>query len=125
MMGTVRFSLLCLIFSSLASSCYSQNQDDFQTSLYQLKHEFNQQLNDVEAKLSQKFDARQQDLEERVAKLEELIRIGTLRSCAEYSQYGIKTDGFYMIDPDGPLLGHPPFQVFCNFTSGKAKEKFL
>ena len=26
-----------------------------------------------------------------------------------------------MIDPDGPLLGHPPFQVFCNFTSGSTE----
>ena len=64
------------------------------------------------------FSQRQQDLETRVAKLEELIKIGTLRSCAEYSQYGLKTDDYYLIDPDGPLLGHPPFRVFCNFTAG-------
>ena len=77
---------------------------------------------DLEARLSKleaAFKHREQDLEARVTKLEELIKIGTLRSCAEYSQYGLKTVGYYMIDPDGPLLGQPPFQVFCNFTSGR------
>ena len=64
------------------------------------------------------FSKYQQDLEARVAKLEELIKIGTLRSCAEYSQYGLKNDDYYLIDPDGPLLGQPPFRVFCNFTAG-------
>lgn len=64
---------------------------------------------------------RQNDLESRVEKLEELAKIGTLRTCAEYAQYGLKTSGLYMIDPDGPLLGQPPFQVFCNFTSGESE----
>ena len=85
-----------------SSSCYCQ--DDFEARL---------------SKLEVAFKAREQDLEARVTKLEELIKIGTLRSCAEYSQYGLKTNDYYMIDPDGPLLGEPPFQVFCNFTSGK------
>ena len=35
-----------------------------------------------------------------------------------YAQFGNKTSGLYMIDPDGPLLGQPPFQVFCDFKSG-------
>ena len=68
------------------------------------------------------FSNYQQDLEARVAKLEELIKIGTLRSCAEYSQYGLKNDDYYLIDPDGPLLGQPPFRVFCNFTAGPSVE---
>ena len=63
--------------------------------------------------------SRQDELESRVEMLEELAKIGTLRTCAEYSQYGLKTSGLYMIDPDGPLLGQPPFQVFCDFKSGK------
>lgn len=58
------------------------------------------------------------ELEERVTKLEELGKVATLRSCSEYTDFGLRTDGFYMIDPDGPLVGHPPFQVFCNFTTG-------
>ena len=51
------------------------------------------------------------DLEDRVTKLEDLAKIGTLRSCYEYSQYGLRTSGLYMIDPDGALIGQEPFQV--------------
>ena len=76
-------------------------------------------LEDRLTKLEVAFKRREQDLETRVTKLEELIKIGTLRSCAEYNQYGLKTDDYYMIDPDGPLIGQPPFKVFCNFTSGR------
>ena len=108
----------CLIIVSLSS--FSHCNDDLETRLSKIERgqEKHEELLD---KITQDFEQRQQDLEERVAKLEQLIRIGTLRSCAEYSQYGLKTDGFYMIDPDGPLLGHPPFQVFCNFTSGSTE----
>ena len=60
----------------------------------------------------------EQALEERVAKLEQLAKIGTLRTCAEYTRYGLKSSGMYNIDPDGPLLGSEPFQVFCNFETG-------
>ena len=67
------------------------------------------------------LEARVAKLEEETRKLEETAKVGTLRSCAEYSQYGIKSNGYYQVDPDGPLLGQPPFQVFCNFTSGIAK----
>ena len=57
------------------------------------------------------FKRLKDDLEDRVAKLEDLAKIGTLRSCYEYSQYGLKTSGPYMIDPDGGLIGQEPFQV--------------
>ena len=73
-------------------------------------------------KFKNEMRSRQDDLESRVDKLEELAKIGTLRTCAEYSQYGLKTSGLYMIDPDGPLLGQPPFQVFCDFKSGTNKK---
>ena len=58
-------------------------------------------------------------IEERISKLEQLSRIGTLRSCSEYARYGLEETGAYIIDPDGPLIGQEPFQVFCNFTSGR------
>ena len=51
------------------------------------------------------------NIEDRVTKLEDLAKIVTLRSCFEYSQYGLKTSGSYMIDPDGGLIGQEPFQV--------------
>ena len=63
-------------------------------------------------------------LEERVDKLEELANVATQRTCSEYAKYGLKTNGLYMVDPDGPLLGNPPFQVFCNFDEGINKNSF-
>merc|ERR1712037_793422 len=64
------------------------------------------------------FKRLKDDLEDRVVKLEDLAKIGTLRSCYEYSQYGLKTSGPYMVDPDGGLIGQEPFQVHCNFKTG-------
>ena len=57
------------------------------------------------------FERFRDELEERVAKLEDLAKVGTLRSCSEYSRFGLKKSGPYMIDPDGSLLGEEPFQV--------------
>ena len=58
-----------------------------------------------------KLEVEDPEIEERLTKLEDLAKIGTLRSCFEYSQYGLKTSGAYMIDPDGGLIGQEPFQV--------------
>ena len=49
-------------------------------------------------------------------KLEDLSKVGTLRSCNEYAAFGIKTSGEYTIDPDRPLVGLPPFSVYCRFN---------
>ena len=62
-------------------------------------------------KMEAKLEVTDPEIEERLAKLEDLAKIGTLRSCYEYSQYGLKTSGLYMIDPDGGLIGQEPFQV--------------
>ena len=59
----------------------------------------------------QESRGRVEDLEARVARLEELSKVTVLRSCAEYSQFGFSTSGVYLIDPDGPLLGETPFKV--------------
>jgi len=70
----------------------------------------------------QKFVAlNNKTIEERLDHLEDLSKIHTLRTCEEYRQYGISTSGFFDIDPDGPLIGYEPFQVFCNFESGSTE----
>ena len=43
-----------------------------------------------------------------------------LRSCYEYSEYGLKMSGMYSIDPDGKGIGLPPIEVYCNFDLGKS-----
>merc|ERR1712131_388928 len=65
-----------------------------------------------------KFATLEDDIEDRVSKLEDLSKTGTLRTCAEYTKFGLATSGKFLIDPDGPLIGHKPFMVFCNFTAG-------
>ena len=41
------------------------------------------------------------------------------RSCQDYLESGVTESGIFMIDPDGVGTGSSPFQVFCNFESGK------
>merc|ERR1719282_2142628 len=82
--------------------------------------DFQRLVEDV-AKLKEINAKMEDDIENRVAKLEQLAKIGTLRTCQEYSKFGLASDGVYLIDPDGPLLGHEPFKVFCNFTSGSTE----
>ena len=76
--------LLLVSFYVLISlaSCTIASQDDLELKYYQLERK----LNTITDEYSQKFSGiinknhqREQDLEARVAKLEELIRIGTLR----------------------------------------------
>ena len=103
---------IIILFVLLASSSWGHglNEEDFQSLLSKVE---------ILTTSNEELRSRQDILEDRVAKLEELAKVGTLRTCAEYAQYGLKTSGLYMVDPDGPLLGQPPFQVFCNFDAGK------
>jgi len=105
--------MLCFLAFTVLFFCQSHGalEDDYDikgilTSL--------QKMEDRMAKL----EVEDPEIEDRVAKLEDLAKIGTLRSCFEYSQYGLKTSGAYMIDPDGGLIGQEPFQVHCDFTTG-------
>ena len=103
---------IIILFVLLASSSWGHglNEEDFQNLLSKVE---------ILTTSNEELRSRQDILEDRVAKLEELAKVGTLRTCAEYAQYGLKTSGLYMVDPDGPLLGQPPFQVFCDFDAGK------
>ena len=103
--------LVRLLFVLLAASSWGHglNEEDFQNLLSKVE---------ILTTSNEELRSRQDILEDRVSKLEELAKVGTLRTCAEYAQYGLKTSGLYMVDPDGPLLGQPPFQVFCNFDAG-------
>ena len=97
-----------LVFSFLLfSQSYGELEDDFD-----MKELFKrlQKMDDLADRVA-KLEVEDPDVEERLAKLEDLAKIGTLRSCYEYSQYGLKTSGAYMIDPDGGLIGQEPFQV--------------
>ena len=62
-------------------------------------------------------------IEDRVEKLEQLASLYTLRSCEEYFGFGLTASGLFTIDPDGPLTGNNPFDVFCSFEDGKRTKK--
>merc|ERR550519_3222647 len=72
------------------------------------------QLIDGHNQLVQEYE----DAVDEISKLKDLAKIGILRTCAEYADFGLKSSGPFLIDPDGPLAGKAPFEVFCNFTSG-------
>ena len=86
-----------LVFAALVSLAYAVSED---VNVLEALQEVREQMSRME-----------DDIEVRVTKLEELAKIGTLRSCSEYAAFGLKTSGAYMIDPDGGLLGQEPFQV--------------
>ncbi|XP_071951884.1 uncharacterized protein [Antedon mediterranea] len=46
-----------------------------------------------------------------------LKQVETLESCDALKKAGVKFNGVYMIDPDGPSSGLDPFQVVCDMTS--------
>jgi hypothetical protein len=61
-----------------------------------------------------KYDA---DTEERLSYLEQISRTKVLRSCHEMAQHGVDRNDFYLIDPDGQLIGNPPILAYCNFET--------
>jgi len=57
-------------------------------------------------------------IEERLQHVEELSKTTSLRSCAEYADYGMTQSGMFTIDPDGNHVGLPAFDVYCNMSTG-------
>ena len=121
-----------LLFFLLHSSTSSTVEINDMSTILSKFESYDQKIAEIEenhrvtvAEMEEMFERRilqtKEDIEDRVAKLEQLARIGTLRSCAEYSRYGLKSSGMYNIDPDGPLLGSEPFQVYCNFETGSTE----
>ena len=45
-----------------------------------------------------------------ITHLKEISKARILRTCDEYAQFGINTNGLYFIDPDGQLFGDKPIQ---------------
>ena len=94
-----------------------EGRTDFEIEMMNQMKNLTQKIQELEKNKEDPY------LEVRVEKLEQLAKIGTLRSCEEYSAYGIRSSGTYPIDPDGILVGSPPFNVFCRFDA-KTGEVF-
>ena len=78
------------------------DSDDFNDELHQLIRKMQQKIDSLEAKDAK----READIEERVGKLEQLSRIGTLRSCAEYARFVTKFLGFLALQNSFPPPSH-------------------
>ena len=79
-------------------------------SLEELLHELQISQAKLNSSLEQtKFE--KDELKVQLNKFEELAKVNILRSCAEYTKFGISTSGLYFTDPDGPLFGKKPFKV--------------
>ena len=78
-----------------------------------LKEDFKN--NSIKLNRLEKQIADEPNLDDILEKLKQLSRIGTLRSCEEYAAFGIRTSGMFPIDPDGILVGQPPFAAYCRF----------
>jgi hypothetical protein len=57
-------------------------------------------------------------VEERLEHVEQVSRTKVLRTCQELKMHGLDKNDFYLIDPDGELIGQPPILVYCDFQSG-------
>lgn len=60
------------------------------------------------------------DIEDDLNHLKQLSKLNTVRTCEEMKEYGVDESGFYLVDPDGPLIGQEPIMVYCDFQPGIA-----
>ena len=58
------------------------------------------------------------DIEDDLNHLKQLSKLNTVRTCEEMKEYGVDESGFYLVDPDGPLIGQEPIMVYCDFKQG-------
>ena len=63
------------------------------------------------------------DINNELDYLKELSKLAVVRTCDEMALYGIDKSGFYLVDPDGPLMGGKPITVYCEFIDGLSSTK--
>ena len=57
-------------------------------------------------------------IKENQADIADLTNLQILRTCHELQQNGMEKSGRYLIDPDGPMMGQDPINVYCDFENG-------
>ena len=63
------------------------------------------------------------DVNDELDHLKQLSKLNTVRTCEEMKEYGVNESDFYLVDPDGPLIGHEPIMVYCDFKDGQVSTK--
>ena len=61
----------------------------------------------------------QNQLGERIEKLENLGKVQVAPSCEHWAMHGATQNGEYPVDPDGIMYGSKPFFAFCDFTKNE------
>ena len=56
--------------------------------------------------------------EQRIFRIEQIIKTVALRSCYDYKRFGLNTSGSYYINPNGRWALEQPFLVNCDLNSG-------
>ena len=86
----------------------------------------NEDLEKSNAKMAsriQRLEDESKDVNDELQYLKELSKLKVVRTCQEMYEFGIRTSNYYFIDPDGPLVGKEPIQVYCEFSNDNVATK--
>ena len=105
------------------------NLEELVTKLNQRLETLEQKNEDLEksnAKMAsriKKLEDESKDVNNELQYLKEISKLKVVRTCQEMYEYGIRTSNYYFIDPDGPLIGKEPIQVYCEFNDDNVATK--
>ena len=79
--------------------------------------------NQIYEKSNKNLEKEMKDIDDELSYLKELSKLNIVRTCEEMADYGVNQSDFYLIDPDGPLMGEKPISVYCDFRNGIVSTK--
>ena len=79
--------------------------------------------NQIYEKSNKNLKKKMKDIDDELSYLKELSKLNIVRTCEEMADYGVNQSDFYLIDPDGPLMGEKPISVYCDFRNGIVSTK--
>ena len=75
--------------------------------------------NEVLEEKNQNLEKTNKDINDELLYLRELSKLNVVRTCVEMADYGVNQSNYYLVDPDGPLMGNEPIRgtSFTRYTS--------
>ena len=74
--------------------------------------------NEVLEEKNQNLEKANKDINDELSYLKELSKLNVVQTCEEMADYGVNQSNYYLVDPDGPLMGNEPIRVYCEFSEG-------
>ena len=74
--------------------------------------------NEVLEEKNQNLEKAKKDVNDELSYLKELSKLNVVQTCEEMADYGVNQSNYYLVDPDGPLMGNEPIRVYCEFSEG-------